>query len=194
MSFKIVFHTVLLAGVLTISNSLADSFKTAQSQTSETAMMTSELKAVVKNIDHKTRKVTLLAPDGEEFNFVAGERIKNLDQVKKGDVVSVNYTEAVLFEVKKGGKAMAPSVSTSSKSARPGANPQGVIESEVTTSVVISEIDRKAPSVTVKDADGDEQTFKVRYPERLKGVNVGDTVDITYKEALALKLEKASKL
>jgi hypothetical protein len=33
----------------------------------------------------------------------------------------------------------------------------------------------------------------VQRPERLQGVNVGDTVEITYTEALAIKVEKASK-
>ena len=30
-------------------------------------------------------------------------------------------------------------------------------------------------------------------PERLQGVNVGDTVDITYTEALAIKVDKVAQ-
>jgi hypothetical protein len=31
------------------------------------------------------------------------------------------------------------------------------------------------------------------HPEKLQGVSVGDTVDITYTEALAIKVEEAPK-
>ena len=34
--------------------------------------------------------------------------------------------------------------------------------------------------------------FKVLHPERLEGVNVGDTVELTFTEALALKVVEAS--
>jgi hypothetical protein len=65
-----------------------------------------------------------------------------------------------------------------------------MVSREVTTSVVITAIDRKVPSVTFKGAAGNTQTIKVMHPEKLNGVNVGDAVDITYTEALALKVDK----
>jgi hypothetical protein len=34
---------------------------------------------------------------------------------------------------------------------------------------------------------------KVKDPARLKGVSVGDTVELTYAEAVAIKVEKAGK-
>ena len=37
---------------------------------------------------------------------------------------------------------------------------------------------------------GNSRTVKVKDPSKLKGVSVGDTVEITYTEALALKIEK----
>lgn len=40
---------------------------------------------------------------------------------------------------------------------------------------------------------GNTRTIKVMRPEKLQGVNVGDTVDITYTKALAIKVEKAPK-
>jgi hypothetical protein len=63
----------------------------------------------------------------------------------------------------------------------------------VRVTVSITAIDPKAPSVTFKGPAGNTKTIKVKYPEKLKGVNVGDTVDITYTEAIALKVEAAAK-
>jgi hypothetical protein len=50
--------------------------------------------ATVMKIAHKTREVTLKAGDGREATFVVDTAVKNLDQVKKGDVVTATYTEA----------------------------------------------------------------------------------------------------
>jgi hypothetical protein len=33
----------------------------------------------------------------------------------------------------------------------------------------------------------------VKHPEKLQGVNVGDSVELTYAEALAIRVDKAPK-
>ena len=67
------------------------------------AALAVQVTATVVEIDHKTREVTLKAADGREETFVVDEAAKNLDQVKKGDVVVATYAEALAYEVKKGG-------------------------------------------------------------------------------------------
>ena len=52
---------------------------------------------------------------------------------------------------------------------------------------------RPVPSVTFKGPAGNTRTIKVLHPEKLEDVDVGDTVVITYAEAIALKVEKATK-
>ena len=58
---------------------------------------------------------------------------------------------------------------------------------------MITAIDTKAPSVTVKDSDGELQTIKVKDPTKLIGLKVGDTVDITYTEAFAISVDPKVK-
>ena len=148
--------------------------------------------ATVTQIDHQTREVTLRAEDGQEYSFVAGDAVKNLAQVQKGDVVNATYTEAVAYEVKKGGKADA--TATVAGAAAPlGAKPAAVVGGKVTATVAIAAIDTKVPSVTFKGPGGNTRTVKVKDPAKLKGVSVGDTVELTYAEALAIKVEKAAK-
>jgi Cu/Ag efflux protein CusF len=149
--------------------------------------------ATVTKIDQKTREVTLKTDDGQEYSFVAGDAVQNLAQVKKGDVVTATYAEAVAYEVKKGGSAAPVAATFAGAAAAPGKKPAGAIGGEVTLTVVITKIDTKVPSVTVKAADGETRTFKVKHPEKLQGVKVGDTVEISYSEALAIKVEKAAK-
>ena len=77
--------------------------------------------------------------------------------------------------------------------AAPGSMPAGAIARQTTVTVVITAIDTKAPSVTFKGPAGKTKTIKVLHPERLQGVKVGDTVQITYTEALAISVDEAPK-
>jgi len=150
-----------------------------------------EVTATVAKIDQKTREVTLKADDGREFSFVASEDVKNLPQVKVGDVVHVAYAEAFVYDVKKGGAAADRGTVIAGGSAEAGKKPAGAIARETKVTVLITAIDPKAPSVTFKGPGGNTRTIKVMHPEKLQGVSVGDTVDITYTEALAIKVEEA---
>ena len=51
----------------------------------------------------------------------------------------------------------------------------------------------KVPSITFKGPAGNTRTIRVLHPEKLQGVNVGDTVEVTYTEALAIKVAAAKK-
>ena len=57
----------------------------------------------------------------------------------------------------------------------------------------VERIDYEAPSITLKDSAGNLTTVRVRHPERLKLVKVGDTLKITYQEALAVAVEPPAK-
>jgi hypothetical protein len=148
--------------------------------------------ATVAKIDHATREVTLKADDGQEYSFVASEEARNLDQVQVGDVVTITYAEAFVYEVKKGGQAADGGTVVAGARPEGGTKPGGVIARESTVTVLITAIDPTVPSVTFKGPAGNTRTVKVRHPEKLQGVSVGDTVEITYTEALAIKVEKAT--
>ncbi len=69
-------------------------------------------------IDQATRVVTLKAADGKEYSFVADEAVKILAQVKKGDTVTASYSEALAYQLKKGGSASGAVVTAASGSAK----------------------------------------------------------------------------
>ena len=158
----------------------------------EAVVSSVQVTATVTKIDHKTREVTLKATDGKEYDFVADEAVKNLPQVQKGDVVTATYTEGLAWEVKKGGSA-GVDATVAAGAAPIGEKPAAAAGRQVKVTVSIVAIDPKVPSVTFKGPAGNTKTIKVKYPEKLQGVNVGDTVDITYTEAIALKVEEAPK-
>jgi hypothetical protein len=150
--------------------------------------------ARVVAIDQKKRLVTLRGPDGKLVEFVADERVKNLPQVRKGDLVVTTYYESVEVQLKKRGKAK-PSVTAAEgvATAAPGQMPAGVGAQTVTVIAKITAIDGKEQSVTLTGPKGKSVTVKVKDPKHLAGVKVGDLVEVTYTQALAIAVEKAAK-
>ena len=159
----------------------------------EAVMASATVTATVVKIDKKTREVTLKGEDGKEFSFVASEDVKNLAQVKPGDKVTATYAEALAYEVKKGGEMVGPATVVGGGAAEPGARPAAGIARQTTATVMITAIDPKVPSVTFKGPQGNTRTIKVMHPEKLEGVSVGDTVQLTFTEAFGIKVEPAPK-
>lgn len=150
--------------------------------------------ATVEKVDLAKRHVTLKGPNGRVFTVTAGPEVKNLAQVKKGDLVNVVYYESLAYEVKRPGEAQpGASVTDVAAAARPGERPAGAALSQVTVTTTIQAIDPSVPSVTLQPPDGDPITVKVRDPAKLARVSVGDLVEITYSEALAVAVEPATR-
>ena len=152
---------------------------------------TTTVTAKVTKIDQKTRKVTIKTDDGKEYSFIAGDNVKNLAQVKKGDVITAVYTEAIAYQVRKHNKQTGVEVTDAVAAAPAGAKPAGAVVQQTTVAVTVTAIDPTIPTVTFKGPQGNTKTIKVKDPQKLVGVKVGDVVDITYTEALAVKVDTA---
>lgn len=150
--------------------------------------------ATVESIDHATRMVTLRGPEGKTINFRAGPEVRNLAQVQQGDVVQVAYYESLAWHVRKPGEAT-PGVAAAAAVGRaePGEKPGAAGIEAITVTTTIEAIDRAARTVTLKGADGKLATIPVKNPANLEGVAVGDLVEITYTEALAISVETPAK-
>jgi hypothetical protein len=96
------------------------------------------------------------------------------------------------FTLRKAGTGPATSAPTETMVGGAGAKGKGVAR-QVTVTVNITAIDPKVPSITVKGPKGNVYSMRVQDPKRLEGVAVGDSVEVTYTEALLLTVEKASK-
>lgn len=150
------------------------------------------LTATVVRVDLKTREVELRDEKGKVFTISVNEAVKNLDQVRPGDVVKATLTDSIAYEVKKPGQATPGTVVKPGESRlEPGEKPKGVTGKTTTKTVTVAALDLKAPSVTFKDSKGELQTMAVKDPSRLAGVKVGDLVELTYTEATAFSVEKA---
>jgi Cu/Ag efflux protein CusF len=146
--------------------------------------------ATVEAIDHATRQVTLLGPEGDRVTFRASDEVRNLDQVEQGDQVRVELIEAFMVRVVRPGDAL-PGVSAGSALGRaePGARPGAVSIETLTVTSTVTHVDRENRKVTLRGASGETATVPVRDPAQLDHVAVGDLVEVTATQALAIAVE-----
>jgi len=165
----------------------------AQEIKGETVVASVSATATVTSINQTTREVTVKTDDGVEHSFVASQDVKNLAQVKKGDIITVKYTEALAYQVRKHGTASGVETTEAAATAKAGAKPGGAVAQQTTVTVTVTAIDPTIPTVTFTGPKGNSKTIKVQDPQKLVGVKVGDLVDLTYTEALAIKVDPAPK-
>jgi hypothetical protein len=147
--------------------------------------------ARVKAIDLQTRHVTLERDDGSEVTLQVDDTVRNLPQVKVGDVVKASYYESLAYEVKKPGTATpGATVAEQAGRAKVGEQPAGAGARVTTVVVTITGIDKAAGTVTVQGPTGQATPIKARDPRNLDRVAVGDLVEITYTEAVAVSVDK----
>jgi hypothetical protein len=153
-----------------------------------------ELSAQVVALDKASRTITLKGPKGNVVDVVAGDEVKNFDQIKLGDFVVARYAESLTLELKKTKvKAGEPTVTEAAVRAKPGERPAGAVGREVTAIADVIGVDPKKSTITLKGPRGNVVTLNVQNPDQFKVVKMGDQVEVTYTEALALSVEPAPK-
>jgi hypothetical protein len=153
-----------------------------------------ELSAQVVALDKATRTVTLKGPQGNVVDIVAGDEVKNFDQIKLGDFVVARYAQALTLELRKTKvKAGEPTVTEAAARAKPGERPAGAVGREVHAIADVIGVDPKKSTITLKGPRGNVVTLNVQNPDQFKVVKKGDQVEVTYTEALALSVEPAPK-
>ena len=154
-----------------------------------------QIRAVIESVDPATRQVLLRGPQGGMVTVAAGPEVRNFAQLKPGDQVVVTYREALAAELAKPGSSAPPAqlVQRTSRAA-PGATPGASAEQMIRARVKITGINRQHNTVSFVGPAQIERTVNVTDPDMqnfLKTLNVGDEVDLTYTEAIAVSVEKA---
>jgi hypothetical protein len=151
-----------------------------------------ELTATVEDVDMATRLVTLKGSEGGMVTVQAGDEVRNLGQVKKGDQVNISYYESMAVDVMAPGAA-APrdDVTTAAVRAEAGAKPAGAVGRQERKTVKILSVDPYKKAISFRGEDGRYREVSMDAPhlERyLKELKDGDTVEMIYTEALAVAI------
>lgn len=155
------------------------------------AVSTVQVTATVVAIDKSTRTVTLKGPQ-RTVDVVAGDEVKNFDQIKVGDSVNVAYVEALTLELKKTKGKLDIKGETDAVRAAPGAAPGGAVGRQITALCDVVAVDPKKSTITLKGPRGNVMELNVRNKDHFKVVKKGDQVEVVYTEALAMSLTPAA--
>lgn len=152
-----------------------------------------QVEAVIADVDHKNREVTLQLPGGAFVTMAVGEEAKRLEEFAVGDVIVATYLTSLAGEVRE---------PTAEERANPwqevdGAmvagleDAPGVAGMRVIKAVcTIEGMNRVAGTVMVEDPRGKYHLIGDVERERFEGRKLGDTIILVYSEAVALSLEK----
>ena len=146
---------------------------------------------VVDSIDKATRSVVLRNAKGETTKGVAGDEVKNFDQIKVGDHVVATYTQGLVMTLKKGGGALRERIDSSETgSAAKGEKPAGYEVKEVTFVADVQQVDLKHQTITLRGATRTVR-LKINDPEQLKLIKKGDQIEGVFAEATAVSVVSA---
>jgi hypothetical protein len=119
----------------------------------------------------------------------AGKQVENLPQVRIGDEVLVIYVNAVAVRMAEPGE-FHDEAGKKVGQAIPGTRPGAFEINETTVTATIERIDTANDTVRLRLPGGGVKDVRVKEPASLKKVRVGDTIVITYTEAVAISVEK----
>ena len=143
---------------------------------------------VIDAIDHSLRLVNLRDAEGNIETILCGPEVKRFDALKVGDKVTFRYYESVILNIRRPGDAAPQPPDNAGLARAAGQKPGATLSQQMTARVTVEAIEPKAPSVTVRTEDGRKMSIKVENAKNIAGVKVGDRVEITYTQALAISV------
>jgi len=150
--------------------------------------------AKVEAIDHAKREVTLKGPLGNVVTFVVDQRVKRLNEVSIGDEVTADYYVSLAGELRAPTEEekKTPLVILAGAARAPqGSSPAGGGLRAFKVVATVIGLDLPTQSLTLQGPRGNTGTIRAEHVENLKQLRLGDTVIVTYTEALAISLQKA---
>ena len=151
--------------------------------------------AVIVNIDKDTRAITLKSQeDGDEWVFNAGPEVRNFDQLKRGDLVIMEYYSAFAIALEPKGSRLKERLDGSELDrAEPGEKPGMKYTNATYVLAKVTDVDPEMETVTLEGEYG-TLTMTVNSDLDLESVEVGQEVEALYVESLAISVEPAPKV
>jgi hypothetical protein len=151
-------------------------------------------KVTIVKVNKKTRELTLRDEQGNEAVVVASDEVRNFDQIKKGDVIEVEYHRAAASNLQKVGDTNTAGQTLDIERAPAGAKPGMAAMHTSTIVATVLEVDAMNRLLTVQGPKGGIVTVVV--PADLKAfdsLKKGDKISAEYAEAVAISVKTPAK-
>jgi len=155
--------------------------------------MRTTMTAKVTAIDPDKRQITLKNPQGKEVTLTADKSVERFDEIKIGDQVKADYYASLAAEVREPTpeeKANPLTDVTIEGKAPDTEEPAAGSVRRVKAVTKVESLDPVKKTVTIKGPRGKTYDVAVKDPDTFQKLKEGDSVVITFTEALAVSLEK----
>jgi hypothetical protein len=187
---KIILHLLSIAAAVAFSTAPAISMAADTIVLSDSVTM----KATIVNVDKKKREITLRDDQGKQEVVAVSDEVRNFDQIKKGDVLEVEYHRAAASALQKAGDATSAGKTTEIQRAPAGAKPGMAAMTMSTIVATVLDVDLAGRLLTVKGPKGNIVTILV--PADMKAFDTlkkGDKITAEYGEAVAVSVRTPEK-
>jgi hypothetical protein len=184
--------SLIIAVVLALATAApaATAGKEQQKNITFTMVEASNMTAAVTDIDHRTRTVKLTDSEGKVRTIKVNDSIHNLNEVRKGDTVTVEVQESLEVEVQPGPGDTMNIGSESQTAPLPGQKPSSVRTIEGTLKTKVEAIDYQARTITCKNRKGVLMTYKIgKEAKRFDEIRRGDMLAVEYKQITVLSVK-----
>lgn len=184
----VILSACILASVPAAAIAASDATSAESSETIRTTV-------TVESVDVPQRLLTVKHKSGEMQTIDVQETVRNLDQLRKGDKITIRYKQAVAAAIKPPGTGVkGVEAKESVQRAKPGETPGGVAERQARATITVKAVDLKRNALTFVNPQGLTRTIAVKNPDMrayLRKLKPGDEVEVTYTEALIVDVEQA---
>lgn len=155
---------------------------------------TTTLVGVIETVDPTAREVLIRgnagAQSGALLTVVAGRAVQRLNELRAGDRVTVSYYQALAAQVANP-LTNAPAPTGMATLERTAARPGGEVTRVRSGRVTITAVDAATSTVSFTGPGGLQRTVTATNPDVqafIRRLRVGQQVDMTYEEALAISI------
>ncbi|HET7004362.1 MAG TPA: hypothetical protein VFK65_02645 [Candidatus Binatia bacterium] len=149
-----------------------------------------KLTGTVKAVDLRNKTLTIEGSRGRTV-VVSAKNALNLEQVKAGDKVNVEFVEEMALLVRKSDAAPSATETQMMNLAPKGHKPSGVVAQTLELTGDVESIDVQKRTIALKGPAGNVRTFKVGAETKNFGqIKKGDQVVLRFIEAMALSIVK----
>ena len=149
-----------------------------------------KLTGTVKAVDLAKKTVSVEGSGGRTV-LVNAQNARNLDQVKVGDKVNLEFVEELALFVRKSDAPPSATEAQVVELAPKGQKPSGIVAETIELTGSVESIDSQKRTMAVKGPAGNVRTFKVdKAVKNFSQVKKGDQVVLRFTEAVALSVVK----
>ena len=152
------------------------------------------MEATILEIDQESRHVTLEGPNGDVVSITVPEEVQRLKDFAVGDKIAATYMASLSGELREPTKEelAEPWIELDAAAiAEADMDPGAIAGRAIQAVCTIEGMNRVTNTVMVKDPKGKYHVITDVPAAKMEGVTLGQTVVLTYTEAMALVLEKA---